>query len=418
MHSEALPTIQTPSPQDEWKQELLHSYTSVSDLLRNHLVSDSEAQKLENIGEKFRVRITPYYAKIMSKSPECPIRKQAIPHLGEEDPQLPEWASQLSQEIYGRPTPWHHDAIGDIRNLAAPRLTHRYENRAILHLSSLCAVYCRFCFRKSHLNDDERTLYEGTLDPALRYLKGAEKIHELILTGGDPLSVTDAALKSLFERINQIPHIRTVRIHSRMTVTLPSRFTSSLLEILGQNWNFHINLVSHFNHPNELTLEAKLGLRRLNRIGITLLNQSVLLRGINNSVECLHDLFQTLYETGVIPYYLHHPDWTPGTFDFRLGIEEGQKLMTQLRGLLSGPALPQYILDIPQGYGKISLLDANVKKLKSFPMARPLSQRNHTSHIDHLQGAVYEIITPATRAGGRNTHLYLDLFPGHKELLT
>jgi lysine 2,3-aminomutase len=340
-----------------WQAELAQSYDSVASLADAGLLAPAEAARLHAVGEAFRVRITPYYAGLMrADDPACPIRRQAIPGLGETDPELPGWAREWSLRAYGRETPWTADAIGDVARLAAPRLTHRYGNRAILHLSSLCAVYCRFCFRKSHLNDGERTLYEGALDPSLDYVARTAAIRELILTGGDPLSVTDAALARLLERLAAIPHLKTVRLHTRMAVTLPSRLTPELAALLGRPWPFQIVFVSHFNHPREWTAEARAGLRSLRRAGVTLLNQNVLLRGINDSAAILTELYQGLYEEGVIPYYLHHADWTPGTFHFRVSLARGHEILRELQGDLPGPAIPRYILDLPGGGGKIPIM--------------------------------------------------------------
>jgi lysine 2,3-aminomutase len=403
-------SISNPSPLstsslEEWRQEFLNSYSSVADLIKNRLVSSQEAVQLNSLGERFKVRITPYYANLMEPRVDCPIRLQAIPHLGEEDPVLPQSFQDISQRIYQRSSPWHGDAIGDVKNLAVPRLTHRYENRAILHLSSICAVYCRFCFRKSHLNDDEKTLYEGSLDEAIEYIGSHTEIRELILTGGDPLSSTDSVIRRLFERVSSIEHIRMLRIHSRMAVTLPSRFTPALLDLFRKDWNFSLTLVSHFNHPQEITYEARTALKNLRKTGITLLNQSVLLKGVNSDFECLKTLFQTLYENGVIPFYLHHPDWTPGTFHFRISIDEGRKLYAQLKGHLSGPALPHYILDIPQGYGKIALSDPSLaKKIQSLV---PDSLHSNSK----IGGAIYELTPPTIRKPQNQPILYLDLYP-------
>ncbi len=383
---------------DDWKKELLTSSTSARDLVERGLVTADEAQHLEAITRDFKLRITPYYAQLIENSPDCPIRKQAIPNLGEVDPELPEWASQWSQKIYGRTEPWHPDPIGDLNLQAAPRLTHRYPQRAILHLSSMCAVYCRFCFRKSHLNDESRTLYEGGLQPAFDYLQDHPEISELILTGGDPLSLTDSMLERVFRQVDQIPSVRVIRIHSRMAVTLPSRFSESLLRVLAQNWGFSITLVSHFNHPKELTELARKKLKLLRQAGVTLLNQCVLMRGVNASLPTLQVLFQSLYENGVIPFYLHHPDWTPGTFHFRVSVQQGQDLMRELRGRVSGPALPSYVLDIPQGLGKTSLLDGSVEKIDEY---------RSTSLI----GAIYELSGPNTRNGRAQKSRYLDLAP-------
>lgn len=395
------PELQPEAPQDrpkDWKSELLTSMTQVSELVRLNLVSADEAKQLSEMTEDFKLRITPYYANLITNSPDCPIRKQAIPHLNEKDPSLPPWASQWSQKIYGRPEPWHFDPIGDVKLQAAPRLTHRYSGRALLHLSSMCAVYCRFCFRKSLLNDDSRTLYEGALDPAFQYLAKTPDVTELILTGGDPLSLADPMLERVFQRVATVSSIRTLRIHSRMAVTLPHRFTPTLLELLQREWPFQICLVSHFNHPKELTPLACDALKKLRRAGVTLLNQSVLMNGVNHSASTLGSLFQNLYENGAIPYYLHHPDWTPGTFHFRTTIEEGKKLMEELRGRISGPALPDYILDVPQGMGKISL------------MADTLERIDHYDS-EEMTGTVYQVKTPNTRRGSKAEELYLDLAP-------
>jgi lysine 2,3-aminomutase len=383
-----------------WKQELAQSYDSVHSLSEAGFLAPSEADRLRSLGERYKVRVTPYYAGLITREdPSCPIRLQAIPGLGEEDPELPTWAREMSQAIYGRPVPWHTDAIGDLERLAAPRLTHRYGNRAILHLSSLCAVYCRFCFRKGHLNDEDRTLYDGSLDAAFEYLKGATEIRELILTGGDPLSLTDAALERVLDRLAaELPHLRVVRIHSRMAVTLPSRLDSGLAETLGRDRPYRTHLVSHFNHPREWTLEARQGLDRMRRAGIALYNQNVLLAGINDSIECLAALYQGLYDEGVTPFYLHQADWTPGTFSFRVSIERGREIVRGLRGRLPGAAIPHYVLDIPQGYGKVHLMDQEAVRLV---------RRWDSSTI---AGALYELTAPHTRSG-LSAPRYLDLFP-------
>ncbi len=390
--------FETNQPED-WKRELLNSLTNVQDLADHRLISKDEAGRVESISQEFKIRITPYYAQLIENSPDCPIRKQAIPHLSERDPFLPEWATEWSRKIYNRPEPWHPDPIGDLQLQVAPRLTHRYGQRAILHLSSMCAVYCRFCFRKSHLNDENRTLYEGGLQPAFDYLREHPEISELILTGGDPLSLNDLMLEKIFHQIEALPGIQMLRIHSRMAVTLPSRFTENLIKILNQGWRFNITIVSHFNHPKELTEIARKKLRMLRRAGVTLLNQTVLMRGVNASVTTLQLLFQTLYENGCIPYYLHHPDWTPGTFHFRVSVQEGRNLIQNLRGLVSGPALPEYVLDIPQGLGKASLMSNDIEKIDGFKS-------------NEFTGAIYELTPPSTRNSNRNEGnkkaLYLD----------
>ncbi|MBI2606357.1 MAG: KamA family radical SAM protein [Deltaproteobacteria bacterium] len=361
-----------------------------------------EARKLRAIGDRFRIRIPRYYAELMDRSAKgrdaCPIRKQAIPALEEADPTLPSWAQEMSLRTFGREVPWLDDAIGDLAKLAAPRLTHRYENRAILHLSSLCALYCRFCFRKTHLNDAGRALYGGALDPAIDYLRAHGEIRELVLTGGDPLSVSDAVLARLFERLSAVAHLKAVRIHTRMPATLPSRLTDALARMLTAQ-PFQVALVAHFNHPKELTAVALAALRSFRAKGIPLFNQSVLLRGINDSAEVLAVLFQGLYENGVKPTYLHHPDWTPGTFHFRVPIEHGRAIVRALSGRVSGPALPHYVLDLPGGGGKVLLMDTE----------RVLILESCTA--DGIAGSIYRIVaSPETRSASREAR-YADFSP-------
>lgn len=383
-----------------WQKELLESFTSVDELETAGILTTEEAAGARASGERFRVRVPRYYAQLMDRSPEgrahCPIRAQALPGLGEQDPPLPDWARRLSVRAFGRAEPWLDDAIGDLAKLAAPRLTHRYGNRAIVHLSSLCALYCRFCFRKSHLNDDERTLYDGSLEPALEYVGSHDEITEVILTGGDPLSLPDRWLERFLGRLGQLKHIRHVRLHSRMAATMPSRLTPELAQILA-NVPFQVALVSHFNHARELTRMSLSRLESFRKQGIALYNQSVLLRAVNDQAETLRELFQGLYNHGVRPFYLHHPDWTPGTFSFRLPIERGQQIMDELAGTLSGPALPHYVLDIPGGQGKVALTGQAVACLER-------------KSGDGLGGALYRVTPPRTRSSGREPILYAELW--------
>jgi lysine 2,3-aminomutase len=377
-----------------WQAELANSYADLDSLARDGLVTQDEALKLHAIGHAYQVRIPKYYAALMGGAPNCPIRMQALPSLNEVDPVLPDWAKEWSIAAFGRPTPWTADAIGDVAKLAAPRLTHRYGNRAILHLSSLCAMYCRFCFRKEHLNAEQKTLYEGSLEPAFEYLRTTPQIREVILTGGDPLSIPDRRLESLLAKLDEIAHLKHVRIHSRMAVTLPSRLTTELGKVLTSR-RVQVALVSHFNHPKELTTFARERLEAFSRQGVVLYNQSVLLRGINDDAEILGTLFQELYESGVKPFYLHHPDWTPGTFHFRSSIEKGQALMDELAGKLSGPSMPHYVLDTPGGIGKVQLTSGRVKRVQE-------------KFENDFGGALYEIKPPQTREGLKPIdHYYL-----------
>ncbi len=391
------------APSSTWQQELRSSLSTPAQLLQAGLISPEEAcdSRFLAVIRENQVRITPHTASLIDReNPACPIRLQSVPSAQREtDPELPAWIEELSNEIYGQPSPWRDDAIGDLTRLEAPRLTHRYGNRALLHVSDTCALWCRFCFRKSHLNDREESLYVGKFDEALSYITRTPEISELVLTGGDPLSLGDEPLGRLLQKLDEIPHLKNVRIHSRMLVNLPSRVTASLIETLATPRRYHLSLSNHFNHPRELAPPNLESLRRVRKAGITLLNQSVLLRGVNDRTETLVELFQGLYQAGVIPFWLHHPDWTPATFGFRVSIRRGLNLYQSLFGQLSGPAVPQYVLDLPGGLGKAPLNDSRVQRLI-------------TRNQDGFEASVYEIPRPSTREGQEDQRVrYLDLAP-------
>ena len=375
------------------------AYMSLAQLSAAGIVSAAEALALQNVAAQYRLRIPAYYARLIDRRAGdlCPIRLQALPNLAERDPILPAWAQALSQRAWGRPVPWLADAIGDVARLVAPRLTHRYKNRAILHCTSACALYCRFCFRKTHLAGMTDAMYSGPLAPALAYLQSHPQIHEVILTGGDPLSLSDTKLAALLHSLAQVRHLRIVRLHTRMLVTQPTRLTPKTVALLRQQ-PLQVVVVSHFNHPRECTALALRRLRALRRAGVMLYNQSVLLRRVNDHPTTLRRLFETLYAAGVAPYYLHHPDWTPGTFHFRPSIRRGRALMRVLRGRVSGPALPSYMLDLPGGLGKIDLEQQAAPSEKHADAA--------------LGGALYQFLAPSTRAGPAGAKVwYADLYP-------
>jgi lysine 2,3-aminomutase len=357
-----------------WVDQMRNSLTKPEELFRAGLITHEQVASASALALRYRVRITPYYQSLLEwrldpsgkllPSPDCPIALQAIPNLLESDPtHLPATIESLSKEIYGRPVPWSPDPIGDLTWLEEERITHRYAGRALLHLTSTCSVYCRFCFRKSQLNDPERALYEGDLKNTLTYLKAHPEIQEVILTGGDPLTLSDRTLKKILEDLVGLPWIKTVRIHTRATVTLPMRVDDGLLKTLStitDSNHSQLVIVNHFNHPRELTPASRLALRKLSRQGITLFNQNVLLKGINTSVETLATLYQGLYEIGVLPIYLHHPDWTTNSFGFRIPLEVARDLYLKLAGRVTGPALPKYVLDLPGGQGKMQVLAAKM----------------------------------------------------------
>lgn len=268
-----------------------------------------------------------------------PIRRQVIPTADElaHDPRELE------------------DPIGDLAHSPVPRLTHRYPDRVLLYPTYQCAVYCRHCFRKDSLDDGDAAAYsEEALAPALAYIAAHPEIREVILTGGDPLVLADERLASLRRRVEAIAHVRMLRVHTRIPVVLPGRITDGLVAAL--RGRLMVCVVTQFNHPREITEETVACARRLREAGFLLLNQTVLLRGINDDPEILRTLFRELvYALGIRPYYLHHCDATRGLSHFRTTIERGLELMRALRGHISGLCVPHYVLDLPGGAGKIPL---------------------------------------------------------------
>jgi lysine 2,3-aminomutase len=246
------------------------------------------------------------------------------------------------------------DPIGDLDRRAAPRLTHRYRDRALLHVTNLCPMYCRFCFRKNLMNERDEDLYGGSFDQAFQYLSAHPEIEELILTGGDPWMLADEKLSALVsEAANRAPSLRRMRFHTRMPVTLPSRVTDGLIAAVSRPGRLRTLVVTHFNHAREISPSARDAVAKLTAAGITVLNQSVLLRGVNDDVKTLRELFLALGDAGVMPYYLHHCDLVAGAEHFRTTIAEGRKLWTELRGTLPGYLIPQYVVETPGGAGKI-----------------------------------------------------------------
>jgi lysine 2,3-aminomutase len=322
----------------QWGEELRHSVRTAADLqqVRGDTHPDPE---IAQVLETYKMAIPPYYLSLIDwNDPADPIRRQAL---------------AAPAELVTAPEE-RHDPIGDRRWQAAPRLTHRYPDRVLIYPTYLCSMYCRFCFRKERLNEAEAGWPHDDLAPALAYVAAHPQVREVILTGGDPLVLADAKLAGLLRRIAAIPHVEGIRIHTRVPVTLPMRVTPELCAALAIDKTLWI--ATHFNHPRELTPQAIAACRALHRAGARLLNQNVLLKGVNDDVATLAALYRGLvYQAGVKPYYLHHCDMALGMSQFRTTIDRGLELMRALRGHISGLCIPTYVLDLPGGAGKTPL---------------------------------------------------------------
>jgi lysine 2,3-aminomutase len=350
--------------------------------------------------EKGKIKLTKNILDLSEKNHSVAL--QFLPSNLEEDPKsLPKEIEELSLKIYNTSKPWSDDPIGDLKNLVDHRITHRYQNRVLIHLTKTCAVNCRFCFRKSEILDPEEKLYQGNLEHAYYYVQNHKEINEVIFTGGDPLILKNEFLEKTFNLFLNLNHILTIRIHSKIPSVYPERITSNFCEMLKnliQKHKKNIVLVTHINHPDEITSDVQEKIFFLRQIGLMLLNQSVLLRNINDNSQTLLELFEKLYSIGIKPYYCHYPDWAKNTFGFRSGIEKAKKIFSNLAGLLSGPAMPKLMLDIPHGFGKIDLMNTeNIFLVQSL-------------EIENFRADVYEIKQNPKTKKEEKINFYLDIY--------
>ncbi|MDF7674050.1 lysine-2,3-aminomutase-like protein [Acetobacteraceae bacterium ESL0709] len=315
------------------------SYTTLRTpqaLIDAGLATEKDRPLLEDIACHYATAIPPAFQSLI-ENPSDPIGLQVVPR-GEE----------LTVKEYER-----DDPIGDEAYSPLPGLIHRYEDRVLLKPLLICPLYCRFCFRREHVGPDGGLLGEEALLQIFHWIEAHPQIQEVILSGGDPLMLSPRRLHFLMENLTRIPHVQTIRIHSRVPVAAPERITIALTEALETEKALWI--VIHTNHARELGPEARASIRRLVKAGIPLLSQSVLLKGVNDSTEALEALFRTLIQNRIKPYYLHHLDPAPGTSHFHVPVETGRTLLAGLRGRVSGLAWPHYVVDIPGGKGKVPL---------------------------------------------------------------
>jgi len=311
---------------------------NVPDLLAAGLIPENEAPALEAVTARYAMAITPDIVRIVDPAdPDDPIARQFVP---------------TADELIASPDELA-DPIGDEVHSPVKGIVHRYPDRVLLKPLHACPVYCRFCFRREQVGPGGEMLNREELEAALAYIRGNPAIWEVILTGGDPLMLSPRRLGAILDALEAIPHIATLRIHSRVPVVDPGRITPALLAVLDRRKPVWIAI--HSNHPRELTEAARAACRSLVRAGVTLLGQTVLLRGVNDDPAVLEALFRAMVAERIKPYYLHHPDLAPGTAHFRLGIAEGRAIVRALRGRLSGLAQPTYVLDIPGGAGKVPI---------------------------------------------------------------
>jgi lysine 2,3-aminomutase len=307
---------------------------SISQLGQFLSLTDSETAGIERVGAVYPWRITDYYARLMDPAdPGCPIRKQAVPDLRE-------------LECFGTEDPLEEEACSPV-----PGVIRVYPDRIAVVTTDRCPMYCRHCLRKRFRRDAGRDLRGERLERVLAYIRGDSSIRDVLLTGGDPLMLPDAEIEAILRELRAIDHVEIIRVGTRALCTWPERITDALADLLAAYHPVWVN--TQFNHPREITPEAARAADTLLRRGIPVGNQSVLLKGINDSVPVMLELIRKLVRIRVRPYYLYQAQTLSGTGHFVTPIERGLEIMRGLRGWTTGFAVPQYILDTP--YGKIPL---------------------------------------------------------------
>jgi lysine 2,3-aminomutase len=306
-----------------------------TELAEAQLIKRDRVAALEQVAARYAVAITPALADLIDTSdPHDVMARQFVP-------------DERELELHPDES---SDPIGDDVHSPVEGVVHRYPDRVLLKIVNVCAVYCRFCFRREMVGPGRGGLSRSALTAALDYIQATPQIWEVILTGGDPFVLSPRRLKEVMMRLAAIDHVKVIRVHTRVPVAVPERVTAALVRALRCDKATFV--VLHANHPRELTKQARAACARFIDAGIPMLSQSVLLRGVNDDVETLSALMRVLVECRIKPYYLHHADLAPGTAHLRTTIAEGQALLRALHGRTSGLCQPSYVLDIPGGCGK------------------------------------------------------------------
>lgn len=315
--------------EQSWQSALAQAIRDPQELLK-HLNLPFSFARHKSPPSSFPLRVTHSFMQRMQPGdPNDPLLKQV-----------------LSLAIESEPSDWGSlDPVGDHNAAQGPGLLHKYQGRVLLVSTAACAIHCRYCFRQHFPYQQANPL--GTQWPAtLAWLGSHQDVNEVILSGGDPLSLSDERLARIVSQLDEVPHLKTLRIHTRLPVVLPQRIDSQLLSWVTKT-RLKLVFVLHINHPNEINQELREALRRLQQSGITLLNQAVLLREINDSAAVLIELSQKLFEAGVLPYYLHQLDQVRGAAHFEVPIQTGSELIAAMRDKLPGYLVPRYVKEIP-----------------------------------------------------------------------
>lgn len=331
---------------NNWRWQLQNQIKTVEKLKEIFDITQYEYEHLIEVSKRFRVAITPYYLSLIRTfKPNDPIYLQCIPQIAE---------LNNSGKI---------DPMNESNNNPAGAITRRYPDRVILNVTNSCAAFCRHCQRRRNIGEKDIHINESCLEESLEYIINHPEIRDVLITGGDPLTLSDSHIESILIKLRNIKTVEIIRIGTRIPVTLPQRITSELISVLKKYSPIYIN--TQFNHPLEITYESSKACLDLANNGIILGNQMVFLKNINTDYYTLQLLNQLLLKIKIRPYYIFHPKDVIGTKHFSISIEEGIHIYEQLRGNTSGLAIPTYILNAEQGMGKIALSTDILKQVNS-----------------------------------------------------
>jgi lysine 2,3-aminomutase len=339
-----------------------------AELVAHGLAAAADLPDLEKVAARYAVAVTPDMAALIDRDdPDDPIARQFIPGV---------------EELTARPGE-NADPIGDHTHSPLAGIVHRYPDRVLFKLVHVCAVYCRFCFRREMVGPGKATaLSQSAYDGAIGYIRAHPEIWEVILTGGDPLMLSPRRLAEVMADLAGIDHVRIIRIHTRVPVADPARLSPEMIAALrvegATTW-----VALHANHARELTAKARATCAAIVDAGIPMVSQSVLLRGVNDNAADLEALMRAFVECRIKPYYLHHGDLAPGTSHLRTTLAHGQALMRQLRGRVSGLCQPEYVLDIPGGHGKSPVGPGYLSPADSFSKAREPEAETRYRIVDY-----------------------------------
>ncbi len=324
---------------NDWHWQVRNRIKNAEDLSKYLPLYEKEIEEIKSILTKFRMAITPYYLCLINPdNPNCPIRKQAIPSINEM------YISKYDMI----------DPLAEDEDSPVPGLTHRYPDRVLFLITDMCSMYCRHCTRRRFAGQLDKSMPKSNVDLAIEYIAEHEEVRDVLLSGGDALLVSDAILEDIIKRLRAIDHVEIIRIGTRTPVVMPQRITEGLVNMLKKYHPIWVN--THFNHYNEITSESKAAIDRLADAGIPLGNQSVLLKGVNDSVSIMKKLVQALAYIRVRPYYIYQCDLSMGIEHFRTPVSKGIEIIEGLRGHTSGFCVPTFVIDAPGGGGKIPVM--------------------------------------------------------------